>query len=172
MQDDLDDAVAHLVAEGTVDPARVCIVGESYGGFAAIWGVIRNPEIYRCAASWAGVMHFERKLNHDRNYLYGQNLSRWRDRVDGDQTDFDLDDVSPAVQVERLSRPVLLGHGQLDNIVPFDQLALMAGRADDAGVEVETFILPRSGHAFYSRRDERAYYDTIVDFLGRHNPAD
>jgi dipeptidyl aminopeptidase/acylaminoacyl peptidase len=51
MQDDLDDAVAWAVTEGIADPERVCIVGGSYGGFAALWGAIRNPEIYRCAAS-------------------------------------------------------------------------------------------------------------------------
>jgi dipeptidyl aminopeptidase/acylaminoacyl peptidase len=55
MQDDLDDAMDWAVAEGFADPKRVCLVGESYGGYAALWGVIRNPERYRCAASFAGV---------------------------------------------------------------------------------------------------------------------
>ncbi|MBH5322172.1 alpha/beta hydrolase family protein [Aurantiacibacter sediminis] len=172
MQDDLDDAVAHLVAEGIADPQRVCLVGSSYGGFAAVWGVIRNPEIYRCAASWAGVMHFERQLNHDRDYLFGQNARRWRERVDGDQTDFDLDDVSPAVQVERLTRPVLLAHGQRDNTVPFSQYQLMVGRAERADVLLETLALEGSGHNFFSRADEETYHRTLLDFLAEHNPAD
>ncbi|WP_271078277.1 alpha/beta hydrolase family protein [Aurantiacibacter sp. MUD61] len=172
MQDDLDDAVAHLVSQGIADPERVCLVGSSYGGFAAVWGVIRNPEIYRCAASWAGVMHFERQLHHDRDYLFGRNASRWRERVDGDQTDFDLDDVSPAVQVERLTRPVLLAHGRRDNTVPFSQYRLMVERAERAGVALETFELAGSGHSFFSRQDEEAYLQTLLDFLAEHNPAE
>ncbi|MEL1250736.1 alpha/beta hydrolase family protein [Aurantiacibacter gilvus] len=172
MQDDLDDAVAHLVADGTVDPERVCIVGASYGGFAAVWGVIRNPEIYRCAASFAGVMHWERQLAHNRDYLYGRSRRRHTERYDGDQTDFDLDDISPAVQVGRLTRPVLLAHGERDSRVPYDQFELMEDRADDAEVELETLSLEESGHGFTSDEDRQAWYDALVDFLARHNPAD
>lgn len=172
MQDDLDDAVTHLVDEGIVDPDRVCIAGSSYGGFAAVWGAIRNPEIYRCAVSFAGVMHFERQLRHDRNFLFRRNRGRHWDRVDGDQTNFDLDDISPAVQVERLSRPVLLVHGEEDNRVPFNQFELMVDRAEDADIELETLTFEESGHGFNSAEDETAYYDAVVDFLQRHNPAD
>lgn len=172
MQDDLDDAVAHLVTEGIVDPDRVCIVGSSYGGFAAMWGVIRNPEIYRCAVSFAGVTHFERQLNYDSNYLFGRNRGRWWDRVDGDQTNFDLDDVSPAVQVARLTRPLLLVHGEEDDIVPFSQYELMVSRAERADIEIETLTFEESGHNFTSEEDEQAYYDAITAFLAEHNPAD
>ena len=172
MQDDLDDAVAHLVAEGIVDPDRVCIFGSSYGGFAAMWGAIRNPEIYRCAASFAGVSHFERQLGHTRDFLYGRNKGRFWNRVDGDQTDFDLDDVSPAVQVARLTRPLLLMHGEQDDIVPFSQHRLMERRARSAGVEVETLTFPDAGHGFDTPEDEQLYYDTLLAFLQRHNPAD
>ncbi|WP_271078276.1 alpha/beta hydrolase family protein [Aurantiacibacter sp. MUD61] len=172
MQDDLDDAVAHLVAEGIVDPDRVCIWGESYGGFAAVWGAIRNPEIYRCAISFAGVMHFERQLQYDRDFLFGRNKGRWWDRVDGDQTDFDLDDVSPAVQVARLTRPVLLVHGEEDEIVPYDQYELMLSRANRAEVDIETLSFEESGHSFDGPEDEQAYFDAALDFLERHNPAD
>ena len=172
MQDDLDDAVAHLVEQGMVDPDRVCIVGASYGGYAAVWGAIRNPEIYRCAASWAGVMHFERQLQHDRFYMWGRHRGEWSGRVGGDQTNFDLDDVSPAVHAERLQRPVLLAHGEKDTRVPFVQYTLMMHRAKGAAVPPETLVLPESGHGFSSEEDELAWYDALVDFLARHNPPD
>ena len=172
MQDDLDDAVAYLVKQGTVDPDRVCLVGASYGGYAAVWGAIRNPEIYRCAASWAGVMHFERQLMYQADSLWGRDRGEWSGRVNGDKTSFDLDDVSPAVTVERLKRPVLLAHGEKDTRVPFDQYRLMTSRAKGAGVTLETLELPESGHSFSSEEDELAWYDALVDFLARHNPAD
>ncbi|OYU73496.1 MAG: hypothetical protein CFE45_37170, partial [Burkholderiales bacterium PBB5] len=55
MQDDIDDAMDWAVAQGIADAKRVCVVGGSYGGYAALWAVLRNPERYVCAASWAGV---------------------------------------------------------------------------------------------------------------------
>ncbi|VVT12337.1 alpha/beta hydrolase family protein [Erythrobacter sp. EC-HK427] len=172
MQDDLDDAVAHLVAEGIVDPERVCIIGTSYGGYAAAWGVIRNPEIYRCAVSFAGVMHFERQLAHDGDYLFPRERGRHWDRVEGDAASFDLDDVSPAVQVSRLTRPLLLVHGEEDTRVPFSQFELMVSRANRADIPIETLVLEESGHGFWNPEDEQAYYDAVLAFLAEHNPAD
>ena len=172
MQDDLDDAVRHLVEAGIADPARVCIVGASYGGFAAMWGAIRNPEIYRCAASWAGVTHYDRQLQHDRRSLwFGADRRQWREQVEGDTRSFDLDDVSPAVQVARLTRPLLLAHGRRDGRVPFSQFELMQDRAERAGVALETLVLEQSGHAFSGPDEQQAWYDALLAFLDRHNPA-
>jgi dipeptidyl aminopeptidase/acylaminoacyl peptidase len=62
MQDDLDDGMDWLAGQGTIDPRRVCIIGSSYGGYAALWGAVRNPERYRCAASFAGVSDLKRQM--------------------------------------------------------------------------------------------------------------
>lgn len=170
MQDDLDDVVAYLVANGTAAQGRVCLVGASYGGYAALWGVIRNPETYRCAASWAGVTHWERQLRYQRDFLWGRNRRLWADRVNGDTSAFDLDDVSPAVQAERLTRPVLLAHGEEDGRVPFSQFEVMRGRAPRA--MVQTLVLEESGHNFGSDEDHQAWLEALMAFLARHNPVD
>ena len=62
MQTDLSDGVRYLVKEGMVDPARVCIVGGSYGGYAALAGVTLDPGVYRCAVSVAGISDLKRML--------------------------------------------------------------------------------------------------------------
>ena len=172
MQDDLDDAVHHLVAEGVAEAGRVCLVGGSYGGYAALWGVIRNPEIYRCAASWAGVTHFDRQLAYDRNYLSSSTagLLEWRRQVQGDTAAFDLDDVSPAVQAARLTRPILLAHGRKDIRVPFAQFEVMRSRARSATAPVETLVLDEAGHSFDKPEDRQTYLSTLADFLERNNP--
>ncbi|MFC3100823.1 alpha/beta hydrolase family protein [Altererythrobacter lauratis] len=174
MQDDLDDVVHHLVAEGVAAAGRVCLVGGSYGGYAALWGVIRNPEIYRCAASWAGVTHFNRQLAYDRNYLSTTTagLREWRRQVQGDSADFNLDQVSPAVQAARLTRPILLAHGRKDSRVPFTQFEVMRSRARSSSAPVETLVFDEAGHGFNKPEDRQTYLSTLVDFLQRHNPPD
>ena len=74
--------------------------------------------------------------------------------------------------MSRLTRPVLLVHGEEDNVVPYDQYELMVSRAQSAGVELETLSFEEAGHGFDKPEDEQAYYDAVVDFLVRHNPAD
>ena len=55
MQDDVTDAVKSAVGEGIADAGRVCIFGASYGGYAALMGVVREPDLYRCTVGYAGV---------------------------------------------------------------------------------------------------------------------
>jgi len=72
MQDDLDDGMDWLAKQGTIDPKRVCIVGSSYGGHAAMWGAIRNPERYRCAARFAGVSDLKRQIKYANGFFRSQ----------------------------------------------------------------------------------------------------
>jgi dipeptidyl aminopeptidase/acylaminoacyl peptidase len=173
MQDDLDDAVDWAANEGLVDPQRVCLVGSSYGGYAALWGVIRNPERYRCAASFAGVTDFDKQLAYDADYLSRDDRRDWRERIRGADRHFDLDTVSPARQAALLHRPVLLAHGKEDSTVPFNQFETMRNAIERAHVaDAELLVLEDSGHGFATAEDEQAWYDALVAFLAKHNPAD
>lgn len=113
MQDDLDDATNWAVAQGYADPARVCMAGGSYGGYAAMWAVIRNPEIYRCAVSWAGVADWDAIMAYDRDTLTRRYYKEtWKPKLLGNDNSFDFSDVSPMAQIGRLSRPLLIAHGR------------------------------------------------------------
>ena len=112
MQDDLDDGVAWLAGQGIIDPKRVCIAGASYGGYAALWGAIRNPEIYRCAISMAGVTDVGSMLKYDSKFLIAKRYSKqWRKKVVGEQSR-DLAASPPLQQAGRLNVPVLIAHGE------------------------------------------------------------
>jgi dipeptidyl aminopeptidase/acylaminoacyl peptidase len=171
MQDDLDDGMDWLVNEGIADAKRVCVVGGSYGGYAALWGVIRNPERYRCAASFAGVTDFKRQLRYSRKFLNSRHSRKWKQIVRGDK-EFDLDLVSPAPQAARLTRPVLLAHGDNDSNVPFSQFKAMVAAAKAANVAIETKVYEDEGHGFSKRENEQDWYDRLGTFLTKHNPAD
>ncbi|MCK0127987.1 prolyl oligopeptidase family serine peptidase [Erythrobacter sp. F6033] len=172
MQDDLDDAMDWAVGEGIADKSRVCVVGGSYGGYAALWAVLRNPERYVCAASWAGVTDWDRILRYDRKFLTGKAGKRWKAKIEGEDEDFDLKDVSPFRLAEQLSRPVLLAHGTRDSNVPFKQFVQMVRAAKDAPVPLTTLIVDGEGHSFSSPRSEQQWYDALDAFLAEHNPAD
>lgn len=171
MQDDLDDAMDWAVAEGIADPKRVCVVGGSYGGYAALWAVLRNPDRYVCAASWAGVTDWSKMLAYDRRYLTSKASKQWQSRVQGDAT-FDLDGVSPYRVAAQLSRPVLLAHGTADDRVPFKQYELMIKAAKNAPVAPTTLVVKGEGHSFSSATSEQQWYDALEQFLAKHNPAD
>lgn len=174
MQDDLDDGMDHLVKQGIVDPKRVCLVGSSYGGYAAAWGAIRNPERYRCAASFAGVMNWQRQVSYANRFESDPKERRkWSRQVRGGSDGaFNVDLVSPAKQVGRLTRPLLLVHGTKDSRVPFSQFKEMRDAALKAGVPLETLPMEGVGHGFESSEETEKWYAALDTFLAKHNPAD
>lgn len=171
MQDDLDDAMDWAVKEGIADPARVCVVGGSYGGYAAIWAVIRNPERYRCAASWAGVTDFDKILRYDRSFFSRSGFKRWREKVRG-QGVTDMKAVSPLERAATLSRPLLLAHGTRDVVVPISQYNVFEKASRSAQIKPETLVIKDEGHSFSSAKNEQQWYDALTGFLAAHNPAD
>ncbi len=174
MQDDLDDGMDHLVKQGIVDAKRVCMVGSSYGGYASAWGAIRNPERYRCAASFAGVMNWQRQVSYANRFESDPKEKRkWSRQVRGGADgSFNVDLVSPAKQVSRLTRPLLLVHGDKDTRVPFSQFKEMRDAAIKAGVPIEQLVMPGVGHGFDKVEDTEKWFTTLEAFLAKHNPAD
>jgi dipeptidyl aminopeptidase/acylaminoacyl peptidase len=172
MQDDLDDGVAWLAKAGTIDPKRVCIFGSSYGGYAALWGAIRNPEIYRCAASFAGVTDVRAMLKYDSKVGFAGRYSKdWRSKVEGEEKR-DLASISPLQQAARLRVPVFVAHGEADTNVPVDQSRKLVAALRERGASVISSFYPGSGHGFSSSADALDFMKRLEAFLDTHNPAD
>jgi dipeptidyl aminopeptidase/acylaminoacyl peptidase len=171
MQDDLDDGMDWLAAEGIVDKARVCVVGASYGGYAALWAAIRNPERYRCAASFAGVADWDAMLKYDRRYLTKTASKSWQARVTG-EGDFDLAAVSPTQQAARLTRPILIAHGEDDSNVPISQSKKLVAALKKAGKSDYEYVAYKDeGHGFSDPANQKDWFDRLDAFLAKHNPA-
>jgi dipeptidyl aminopeptidase/acylaminoacyl peptidase len=171
MQDDLDDGMDWLVKQGIVDPKRVCIVGASYGGYAALWGAIRNPERYRCAASFAGVTDLGRQLKYDNDFFIAKKYQKdWRDRIRG-ATDFDMNSVSPVYQAAQVKVPLLITHGEDDTNVPFKQAKAFVDALQKAGKSFEFHSYEDEGHGFDKVADEQDWLDRLEAFLTKYNPA-
>jgi TonB family protein len=172
MQDDLDDGLADLVRQGIADPKRVCIMGASYGGYAALWGAIRNPETYRCAISLAGVTDLSAMVDWDTTFLIpSRYVKSWRQHVEGEKNR-DLGAVSPLKQASRLRVPVLIAHGTSDLNVPFSQGRDMAAALKGSAAPVYFAPFRGEGHGFDKYEDSLEFLRRVDAFLALHNRAD
>ena len=165
MQDDVTDALAWAVKAGIADPARACIVGASYGGYAAMWGVAKDPELYRCAISVAGVSNLRSAQND-----FNDNLMAGKFRDDWKRMTPDFAAVSPAKAVARIKAPLLLIHGRRDITVDFKQSQDMYDKLRGAGKAVELVPINDGDHYFASLAHRTALLSATEGFLLKHNP--
>lgn len=172
MQDDVDDGTRWLTAQGIADPKRVCIMGGSYGGYAAMWASVRNPDLYRCAISLAGISDVPEMLRYDRwNLMSRRYHADWRERVRGVEK-FDLASISPIRFASRVAIPILIAHGGQDRIVAPGQSKRFHDALIKAGKSSEYVLYPDSAHGTTTPADTADFMARIEKFLARHNPAD
>jgi acetyl esterase/lipase len=167
MQDDLSDAVKWLTEGGVADPARVCIVGGSYGGYAALMGGAKTPELYRCIVSFAGVSDlidlgaYEAQFVEGRAVYSEQVGSLWSDRSQ-------LKATSPSRLAEQFRAPVLLLHGTLDRRVPYEQSETMADALKSAGKPFKLVRQEGGDHHLSSQPQRTEFYRELEAFLAQH----
>jgi dipeptidyl aminopeptidase/acylaminoacyl peptidase len=169
MQTDLSDGVRFLASQGTVDPARVCIVGASYGGYAALAGATLQTGVYRCAASVAGLSDLKRFASWARSRTSEPNaVERGLTQAMGPEAQMGA--ISPATLAARVSIPILLVHGRDDTVVPFEQSQIMADALRRAGKAVQLVPLKAEDH-WLSRGETRLeMLKAVTDFLEAANP--
>jgi Dipeptidyl aminopeptidases/acylaminoacyl-peptidases len=174
MQTDLSDGVRWLVDRGTVDPRRVCIVGASYGGYAAMAGPTLDPGVYRCAAAVSGVSDLRRMiLNQGGGDVRNTNSAvRYWNRFMGGTgaDDRSLDAYSPAQQANQADAPMLLLHGRDDSVVPLEQSQMMADALQRAGKPYELIVLDGEDHWLSRGHTRGRMLAEIVRFLEAQNP--
>lgn len=164
MQDDLTDATRWAVSEGIADASRICIYGASYGGYAALMGVAKEPDLYKCAAGYVGVydlpaMHAEGSSNNKRG-------EHWQNDWVGERAA--LGAVSPNRMADKIKVPVFLAAGGEDEIAPIEHSKMMERALIKAGVPVETLYYPTEAHGFYVEAHRKEFYTRLLAFLARN----
>ncbi|HTU66903.1 MAG TPA: S9 family peptidase [Steroidobacteraceae bacterium] len=171
MQDDVSDGVQMLVERKIVDPKRVCIVGASYGGYAALAGATLTPDLYRCAVSVSGVSDL-REMLKSRGRIYGKDsdiYAYWVKQIgDPDADAARIDAVSPALHVDRIKVPILLIHGDKDDTVPYEQSKILKKALDKSGRNTQLITLEDEGHSGFSEDNARLVLTSIESFVGKH----
>jgi dipeptidyl aminopeptidase/acylaminoacyl peptidase len=148
MQDDVTDGVRAMIDQGIADPHRVCIVGASYGGYAALAGAAFTPDLYSCAVSISGVSDLPALMREEVPIFGGwisASLSEWKARV-GAPNDSNLSAKSPINSVKTIKAPILIIYGTGDGVVPNAQSEQMARALTAAGKNVTVAVLPGEDH--------------------------
>lgn len=166
MQDDVTDGARAMIAQGVADPDRMCIVGGSYGGYAALMGAVVTPDLFQCAVSFAGVSDIDRMIAQDQRYKFAMNnppnVGSRRD--DKDQ----LRDTSPINNIDAIKVPVLLVHGDKDLSVNASHSKRMARALKRARKPHKLVILKDGNHHLQLERHRIRFLKELETFLGEH----
>lgn len=163
MQDDLTDAGHWLVSENIADPKRMCIVGASYGGYAAAMAAVKTPDLFKCAISFAGVMDLEDLVSKSRHYLNKKFINKQLG-----EDDDDLEARSPYYQAKKIKIPILLLHGEEDRVVDVRQSRKMADELENLGKDVTYVELENGDHYLSIQRNRHRVFQEMETFLKKH----
>lgn len=163
MQQDLADGVKWAIAHHFADPKHICVYGGSYGGYAALMQVIREPNLYKCAIGYDGVydLNMDIAKSDTGQYEGGRNYFRM---VLG-ATEKIRDANSPVNLADRIQVPVFLVHGKDDKRVPYDEAKEMRAALEKAGKKVQWMAKSGEGHGFYDENNRMELFTRMFAFL-------
>lgn len=171
MQDDITDGVNLLTRKQWADPNRVCIVGGSYGGYAALAGGAYTPDLYKCVAAIAPVADLNWMLTLEKRESGGDSAvyEYWKKLIGDKKTDkAKIEAVSPANAAANFKAPVLLIHGNDDTVVPIGQSIRMESELKKAGKPV-SFVKLKGGDHWLSTSETRLETLRALDrFVAEH----
>ncbi len=170
MQDDVADAARWAVQQGMADAGRMCIAGASYGGYATLMGLLRNPELFRCGVNWVGVT--------DIGLMYS---ITWSDTTTafqsygmpvmvGDRVKDarQLEETSPVKQADRIKQPILMAYGGSDRRVPITHGRVFRDAVTRTNPNVEWVEYPEEGHGFMRTKNQVDFWTRVEHFLDRN----
>jgi dipeptidyl aminopeptidase/acylaminoacyl peptidase len=169
MQEDINAGVKYLIDQKIADPQRVCIIGASYGGYAALWALAKDPQLFKCGVSVSGVSDLRRML-HDDSDMSRNAVAREVVRHqlgDASEMKATFESVSPVAHADRIVAPLLLVHGDLDKRVPVSHGKQMHEAMTDLKKDVEWIEFPDEGHGVSRPQNLRIYYAAVFKLLER-----
>lgn len=167
MQDDLTDSVKWAISQGIADRSRVCIYGASYGGYAALMSVVREPDLYKCTVGYVGVydLDIQRTASDTAEIKSGQSY---------------LNDVypttvgerhaqSPAYGVDRIKVPIMLVQGEKDVRVPIKHMNFLISQLKSVGKQPEEVIVEKKeAHGFQDLGNQVNLYTKMLVFFDKY----
>ncbi len=170
IEDDIEHAVVQALNQfKVINKDRVCIFGTSYGGYSALFSIIRSPDLYQCSVSFAGVTDLSLILNQFR-HDYNKKTREWLIKAVGDpETEMEnLKQYSPTYNYHKISTPLLLLHGTDDNVVDVEHSWRLHRLLTLRGFKHQWEVLEGFRHGWRDREELETFYDIVIPFLDQH----
>ena len=164
MLDDIEDGTRWLIDNKLADPERICIAGWSYGGYAALMGAIRTPELYACSVSMAGVTDLKDMIRDIKKYRFGS-MAAHNFILKGLDSREEIKENSPVSRADELVVPLFLAHGELDQRVHFDQYTRMKSALKKSPAEVTFMEFEDEDHFLSTQANRQRFFVGLDDFL-------
>jgi dipeptidyl aminopeptidase/acylaminoacyl peptidase len=170
MQDDVADGARWAIDQGVADSKRICIAGASYGGYATLMGLVKNPELFRCGVDWIGVT--------DINLLYNLRFTNTSQEAktyglplligDQDKDAAMLKANSPLENAAKITQPLLLAYGGKDRTVPIEHGEKFYKAVKQTNPRVEWIEYPEEGHGWRYDRTSLDFWARVEKFLAEN----
>ena len=168
MQDDITDGTNWLIKQGLADPKRIAIYGGSYGGYATLEGLVKEPDLYAAGVDYVGVSNLFTFMKTIPPY--------WKPMLDmmyemvgnpvADSAQFVA--TSPAMNAEKIKTPLFVAQGKNDPRVNKDESDQMVDALKKRGIVVEYMVKDNEGHGFHNEENRFDFYRAMEKFLGEH----
>lgn len=166
MQDDLTDATKWAIGAGIADADRVCIYGASYGGYAALMGGIREPDLYKCIVGYVGVYDLEMMFKEGDVAERESGINYLKDALGTDA--HSLQERSPVHHVRKLKSPLMIVHGEKDIRAHFKHALALKKELDKIDYEYEWFTKSKEAHGFVNNENREELYKKLLAFFDDH----
>ncbi|MFC3193158.1 alpha/beta hydrolase family protein [Marinicella sediminis] len=168
MQDDITDATLWAIEKGYADKDRICIHGVSYGGYASMQAVVKEPDLYKCSIPDAGPYELEYQWKKADSFKQNKKAREWfLARMIGSTDEARVKERSPVYHLDKLKAPLLIVHGSEDVRVPIGNAYLLEEKLKEKGIKYET-MYKKDGHGFQKIPYRIELYEKMLSFLEQH----
>ncbi|MFZ6758100.1 S9 family peptidase [Undibacterium sp. Ji50W] len=170
MQDDITDGVENLVRQGIVDKNRVCIIGASYGGYATMYGLVKDPDLYKCGVNWVGVTDVKMLFTVNWSDMSGPYMDNMGAKMHGDPKTDDayFHKVSALENSSKIKAPVLMAYGSEDVRVPLIHGEKMRDKLLAQGNTVEWMVFTGEGHGWAKESNRIKWGEAVLRFIDKY----
>ncbi|MDY3869368.1 MAG: S9 family peptidase [Pyramidobacter sp.] len=167
-QDDITDGVQWLISQGIADPSRIAIYGGSYGGYAALMGLIKTPELFACGVDYVGVSSLFTLFDSIPPYWEPLRQQMY-EKIGNPETDAEqFKATSPVYHADKIKVPLFIAQGSNDPRVVKEQSDAMVDAMRKRGVEVQYMVKENEGHGFRNEENRFDFYRAMEQFLTEH----
>jgi dipeptidyl aminopeptidase/acylaminoacyl peptidase len=168
MQDDITDGTKWLVDKGIADPAKLVIYGASYGGYATLQGIVKEPALYAAAVDYVGVSNLFTFMKTIPPYWEPYLQMMYEMVGNPDKDSLQMAQTSPVLNAEKIKTPLFIAQGANDPRVNKAESDQMVSALKARGIVVEYMVKDNEGHGFYNQENRYDFYRSMEKFLGEN----